>query len=39
MANDTIKDAQQTYAGFIALAKWGSVAVALVACLVIILIS
>ena len=39
MAQDNMKAAEQTYSGFITMTKVGSVIVALVACLVIILIS
>lgn len=39
MAQHDMKSATQTYSGFIALAKWGAVAGALAAGLVLILIS
>ncbi|MBX9727374.1 MAG: aa3-type cytochrome c oxidase subunit IV [Sphingopyxis sp.] len=39
MAEHDIRDANKTYDGFIALTKWSTVACALVAVLVVILIS
>lgn len=39
MANNDIKAAEQTYAGFINMAKWGTVACALIGLLVIAIIS
>ena len=39
MAQNNIKDAEQTYSGFIHMAKWGSVAVALIVAFVVLLIS
>lgn len=39
MANNDIKAAEETYSGFINMAKWGTVACSLVGLLVIVIIS
>ncbi len=39
MAQHSMKDAEKTYAGFLALVKWGTILTAIVAMIVIMIIS